>query len=422
MKDQDITKRTLLIIEDDEINCQILTGILEENYLVITAKNGQEGLALLKKYGQRISAIMLDIQMPVMDGYEFLERVGCDAVLCKIPVIVTTVLDSIQDEVRCLELGAADFIVKPYNPKLIMVRVESIIRLRECDCLISELEMDALTGFKNRKAYYLDIERIENDETRSGKHVGVAFADINGLKSTNDRSGHEAGDKLIASIAETIAEVFPDANKYRLGGDEFVVLSFEESEEAFREKIRQLESRWKGGCSAAIGSVWLDEARKLEQNVALADKEMYRDKSRYYENKMHDRRRTLNVNTEDVLKRVEAVAEFLPGGFFIYRADEKEELITVNTELLRLFDCETEEEFREFTGNSFKGMVHPDDLNLVESDISDQIKKEHDIDHVRYRIVCKDGTQKHVIDYGRFVHTEMYGDVYYVFMNVIPQD
>ena len=422
MKDQDITKRTLLIIEDDEINCQILTGILEENYLVITAKNGQEGLALLKKYGQRISAIMLDIQMPVMDGYEFLERVGCDAVLCKIPVIVTTVLDSIQDEVRCLELGAADFIVKPYNPKLIMVRVENIIRLRECDCLISELEMDALTGFKNRKAYYLDIERIENDETRSGKHVGVAFADINGLKSTNDRSGHEAGDKLIASIAETIAEVFPDANKYRLGGDEFVVLSFEESEEAFREKIRQLESRWKGGCSAAIGSVWLDEARKLEQNVALADKEMYRDKSRYYENKMHDRRRTLNVNTEDVLKRVEAVAEFLPGGFFIYRADEKEELITVNTELLRLFGCETEEEFREFTGNSFKGMVHPDDLNLVESDISDQIKKEHDIDHVRYRIVCKDGTQKHVIDYGRFVHTEMYGDVYYVFMNVIPQD
>lgn len=422
MKDQDVTKRTLLIIEDDEINCQILTEILEEKYSVITAQNGKEGLDLLKRYGQRISAIMLDIQMPVMDGYEFLELVGCDAVLCKIPVIVTTVLDNIQDEVRCLELGAADFIVKPYNPKLIMVRVENIIRLRECDCLISELEMDALTGFKNRKAYYQDIEKIENDEVKSGKHVGVAFADINGLKSTNDRSGHEAGDKLISSIAETIAEVFPHANKYRLGGDEFVVLSFEESEEAFREKIRQLESGWKGGCSAAIGSVWLDEARKLEQNVALADKEMYRDKSRYYENKMHDRRRTLNVNTEDILKRVEAVAEFLPGGFFIYRADEKEELITVNTELLRLFDCETEEEFREFTGNSFKGMVHPDDLKLVESDISDQIKKENDIDRVRYRILCKDGTEKYVIDYGRFVHTEMYGDVYYVFMNDIPQD
>lgn len=422
MKEQDIAKRTLLIIEDDEINCQILTEILEEKYSILTARDGQDGLAMLKRYGQHISAIMLDIQMPVMNGYEFLEMVGRDVVLCKIPVIVTTVLDSLQDEVRCLELGAADFIVKPYNPKLIMMRVDNIIRLRECDSLISELEMDALTGFKNRKAYYHDIEEIENDEIKSGKHIGVAFADINGLKSTNDRSGHEAGDKLIAYIARTIADVFPDANKYRLGGDEFVVLSFEESEEAFKEKIRQLEMRWQGGCSAAIGSVWLDVARKLEQNVALADKEMYRDKSRYYENKMHDRRRTMHVDTEDILKQVEAVAEFLPGGFFVYKADEKEELVSFNTELVKLFGCESEEEFRKLSGNSFKGMVHPEDLKLVESDISDQIQKENDIDCVKYRIVCKDGTEKSVLDYGRFVHTEMYGDVYYVFMNDITQE
>lgn len=422
MKEQDIAKRTLLIIEDDEINCQILTEILEEKYSILTAKDGQEGLTLLRRYGQHISAIMLDIQMPVMDGYEFLEMVGRDVVLCKIPVIVTTVLDSLQDEVRCLELGAADFIVKPYNPKLIMVRVENIIRLRECDCLISELEMDALTGFKNRKAYYHDIEEIEGDEVKSGKHVGVAFANINGLKSTNDRSGHEAGDKLIACIARTIADVFPDANKYRLGGDEFVVLSFEENEEAFKEKIGQLETRWQGGCSAAIGSVWLDAARKLEQNVALADKEMYRDKSRYYENKMHDRRHTLRVDTEDTLKQMEVVAEHLPGGFFIYHADENEDLIFFNRELQKLFGCESEEEFRKLTGNSFKGMVHPEDLNLVENDISDQIQKENDIDCVKYRIVCKDGTEKSVLDYGRFVHTEMYGDVYYVFMNDITQE
>lgn len=73
-------------------------------------------------------------------------------------------------------------------------------------------------------------------------------------------------------------------------------------------------------------------------------------------------------------------------------------------------------------GNSFKGMVHPEDLSLVESDISAQIKGENDIDCVKYRIVCKDGTEKSVLDYGRFVHTEMYGDVYYVFMNDITQE
>lgn len=67
-------------------------------------------------------------------------------------------------------------------------------------------------------------------------------------------------------------------------------------------------------------------------------------------------------------------------------------------------------------------MVHPEDLDIVEHDISKQIKKERDIDRVKYRIRCKDGTVKKVLDYGRFVHTEMYGDVYYVFMNDITEE
>ena len=62
-------------------------------------------------------------------------------------------------------------------------------------------------------------------------------------------------------------------------------------------------------------------------------------------------------------------------------------------------------------------MVHPDDLRIVEQDISSQIKQEKDIDRVRYRICCKGGIVKTVLDYGRFVHTERYGDVYYVFLN-----
>lgn len=68
---------------------------------------------------------------------------------------------------------------------------------------------------------------------------------------------------------------------------------------------------------------------------------------------------------------------------------------------------------------NLKTMVHPDDLKIVECDISSQITQEKDIDRVQYRIVCKDGTVKTVLDYGRFVHTEMYGDVYYVFIDDI---
>ncbi len=422
MKEYYMDKKTLLIVEDDEINRQLLEEILKEKYYILSAANGQDALDILKEKCQYISAVLLDIQMPVMDGFEFLEQVGQDSVYSKIPVIVTTVLDSVDDEKRCLELGATDFIVKPYNPLIVPLRVENIIHLRECDGIISDLEMDALTGFKTRKAYYNDIELFENDTEKSMQSVGVVFADINGLKHINDSFGHKAGDELIATIAKNVTAVFPKAKKYRLGGDEFVILSFDESKDEFESKLKRLAERWKGDYSAAVGSIWLENAKNFEKNVATADRRMYEDKSRYYESKLNESRRSNIVDTQDVLKTIETVAEHLPGGFFVYCADSEEKVITYNRELLKIFGCKNNQEFVELTGNSFKGMVHPDDLNIVESDISSQISDGNDIDRVKYRIICKDGTEKTVLDYGRFVHTDIYGDVYYVFLNDITEE
>lgn len=106
----------------------------------------------------------------------------------------------------------------------------------------------------------------------------------------------------------------------------------------------------------------------------------------------------------------------MPGGFFIYRADEKEEIIYANKALLRMFQCDTMEEFRQLTGNSFKGLVHPDDLETVEESIKDQIaNSQYDLDYVEYRIICKDGTIRWIEDYGHFIHNESVGDIFYVF-------
>ncbi len=290
IKDVSGAKRTVLVIEDNEVNRKSLTEILEGQYIVLTAENGKEGLEVLRKNGQYITAIMLDIQMPVMNGYEFLEHVSSDPAFSKIPVIVTTVFGSESEEEKCLALGASDFIGKPYNAKSILTRLGNIIHLRECDSIISELEIDALTGFKNRKAYYEEVEMIEHDPEQCVRPIGVVFADINGLKAVNDSEGHEAGDKLIAEIARSIREVFTEANIYRLGGDEFVILSFEENEDIFSKKMKALEHCWKDGRSAALGGVWLEQAKELEQHVALADQAMYRDKSQYYEKNHYDRR------------------------------------------------------------------------------------------------------------------------------------
>ena len=301
-------------------------------------------------------------------------------------------------------------------------KVKSLEQYIEIHSQISDLELDALTGFKNRKAYYRDLDIMERDKEISMQPVGVVFADVNGLKEVNDSLGHEAGDELIASVAKTLTEIFPEARRYRFGGDEFVILSFDKNEAAFNDRLKRLSTLWKEKYSASIGSVWQEHAKNFEKIVAAADEMMYMDKSRYYEEQMHGGRLHTHADTEEALKRVEAVADLLPGGFFVYYADEEEQLITFNQELLKIFKCQNQDEFIELTGNSFKGMVHPDDLKIVESDISSQIKQEKDIDQVQYRIKCKDGTIKTVLDYGRFVHTEMYGNVYYVFMNDISKN
>lgn len=108
----------------------------------------------------------------------------------------------------------------------------------------------------------------------------------------------------------------------------------------------------------------------------------------------------------------------MPGGFLIYRADEKEEILYVNRALLRIFGCETPGEFQELTGNSFRGIVHPDELLEVEESIQEQIEhSQFDLDYVEYRIIRKDGEIRWVEDYGHFLRSESAGDFFYVFIS-----
>ncbi|MCM1244573.1 MAG: ATP-binding protein [Roseburia sp.] len=107
----------------------------------------------------------------------------------------------------------------------------------------------------------------------------------------------------------------------------------------------------------------------------------------------------------------------MPGGFFIYRADGDEEIIYANQALLRIFKCETRKDFEELTGNSFKGIVHPDDLEEVEKSILEQIaNSKYDLDYVEYRIIRKDGSIRWAEDYGHFVRCGSIGDIFYVFL------
>ncbi len=126
----------------------------------------------------------------------------------------------------------------------------------------------------------------------------------------------------------------------------------------------------------------------------------------------------LKNNAENAFaNQVREFIDEIPGGFFIYSADKDEKILYANRELLNIFKCKTFQEFQTLTGGSFRGLVHPEELEEVEKSIAKQISERADgLDYVEYRIVCKDGTVRHVEDYGHFAHTES-GDVFYVFLS-----
>ena len=140
-----VTKKQILVVEDNELNRAILCEILSGEYQVLEAENGQAALHVLYQYKNSVALILLDVMMPVMDGYTFLDKIKSDSDLALIPVIVTTQGDSEEDEVGALAHGATDFVPKTYRTRVIQHRVASIIKLRETAALVNQFQYDRLT-------------------------------------------------------------------------------------------------------------------------------------------------------------------------------------------------------------------------------------------------------------------------------------
>ena len=126
--------------------------------------------------------------------------------------------------------------------------------------------------------------------------------------------------------------------------------------------------------------------------------------------------------TEDTLSVIEEIGGHMPGGFFMYKAEKPEELIYANKPVLDIFGCTDIEEFRALTGFTFRGMVHPDDYDVVSASISQQIDaSEEHMDYAEYRITRKDGKTRWVDDYGHYCETKSYGGIYVVFISDITE-
>ncbi len=192
--------RSILVVEDNELNREMLCAMLEDRYNVLQAENGKEGLEVLQENYRDISIIVLDVQMPVMNGYEFLHAVKDDDLLREIPVIVATGSSDIEEEERCLELGATDFVIKPYKKNIVLKRISNIIRLRESASTLKEVEFDDLTGVFTRQAFFHHAQKILQDNPDID--FILAISDIQDFTLVKERYGMKvANDLLLRNVA-----------------------------------------------------------------------------------------------------------------------------------------------------------------------------------------------------------------------------
>lgn len=216
-------RRKILIVDDDEISCAVLCRILEENYDTLVARNGQEALDVLESQDGNISLVLLDLMMPVVDGYEFLDQMMKDKRFCSIPVIVTTAKDQEEDEIWCLERGAVDFVSKPYNPGIVRRRVDRIIHLRETSAILNEVERDKLTGLYRKEFFYIEVERLLAQNPC--RQYDMVAADVENFKVVNERLGVKIGDKVLCHMADRYRRILGNHGiGARLHGDVFVML------------------------------------------------------------------------------------------------------------------------------------------------------------------------------------------------------
>lgn len=248
-------KKKILIVEDNLINREVLGSILSPVYEVLKAENGEEGLAVLKEQKTGLSLILLDIVMPVMDGYGFLSRVKADAALALIPVVVTTQGSSEADEVAALSHGAADFVSKPYRPEIILHRVANIINLRETAAMVNELQYDRLTGLFSKEYFYRCVR--DQLDAAPGKTYDIICSNIENFKLINDIFGIPDGDCLLRGIAMLYRELVGGKGVYgRIGADHFACLverGFLYANEWFADIIRRVNAL---SCAKNIRVKW----------------------------------------------------------------------------------------------------------------------------------------------------------------------
>lgn len=279
-----------VLIVDDSANALALARarLAGENAEIFCASSGQAGLDLARS--ERPDLILLDIDMPDMSGFDVCRALKEDADLNLTPVIFLSGSGQAGDKVFGLDLGAVDYVTKPFDTFELRARVRAALRTKQLqDLLIEHAHLDPLTGLANRRALMehlgMEWERIE----RHGGMLSFIMADIDHFKEVNDTFGHAGGDRLLQQVARILADQCRTLDlPARYGGDEFaVVVPHQEAASAavLAERCRfaieetpLVTGRGVIQRTVSFGVADTTEAESIEALIQKADDAMYQSK------------------------------------------------------------------------------------------------------------------------------------------------
>ena len=271
---------SVLIVDDEKINCSILKNTFElSNAEVITVFSGYEALEILEN--KIPDVILMDINMPGIDGIETAEKIFEQYNIHNIPIIFISALDDQETILKCFRVGATDFIKKPFDIHEVLARVESHVKTsRKLKSKFDEILIDQLTGAYNRKAMKDTLEYNLELLKRNNGVFSLCYIDLDKFKELNDTYGHKAGDAELIKVADTFKNAIRKTDLFfRVGGDEF--LTFFNSTEA--EQVEIAINRIKGLNSFSLdfsyGIVQINNGNySIDEICHLADIEMYKNK------------------------------------------------------------------------------------------------------------------------------------------------
>ena len=232
-------KRKILIIDDDKENRTELKKLLENDYDLIEAENGQEGFNILQSQFQSVSGVLLKVGTPVINSYNFLEKIKQDPFLRNIPTIAMTESGSHEIDEKCISLGATEILTKPYNPTLVKLRVSTMVQMREALAALTTIEYDEVTHLYTKQAFkhYAEMLLRNNPDKR---YDVVAYC-INNFRMINEVYSFSIGDDLLRYVNDVVRNTFKDGIYSRYSGSKFTCMIPHTSEEKLRQMTAEIK-------------------------------------------------------------------------------------------------------------------------------------------------------------------------------------